>query len=494
MINFTLKQALKHSKKYNVIPLYRETLADLETPLSAYMKIDNPEYSFLLESVEGGENVARYSYISREPFGTVEYKDGVMKKRFGKKEEVIETRDPLGELKRMFGKYRVAPVPGLPARGGAVGFVGYDVAKLYNKVPSRPQKDTIRWPDMFFMFTDVLLVFDHVSHKIKVVYCLFTGENDTRAAIAAKYRKGVEAIARIIKGLREPLKPGAAKGRKTAVKIRSHTTKNVFKKKVADTVKLIKNGEAIQVVISRRFSAATTAEPLEIYRKLRVINPSPYMHYLRFGENVIIGASPEVMIKVEGGKAMVRPIAGTRKRGASAEEDRRLEKELLSDEKERAEHVMLIDLGRNDIGKVSKTGTVSVDDLMAVEKYSHVMHIVSGVTGTLKKNMDAFDAFKAVFPAGTVSGAPKVRAMQIIDEFEDEKRGPYSGAVGYISYSGSLNTCISLRSVYYKNKTAYMQAGAGIVADSKPEAEHRETLNKAGAVFKAVIEAGNEDE
>jgi len=488
----SLNEVLKLSKRYNIIPLYKETMADLETPLSAYMKIDNPEYSFLLESVEGGENIARHSYLGRQPVGVVYYKNGVLHKKFSGREKKIKTSDPLGEMQEIFRNYRVAPEPGLPARGGAIGYIGYDMVKLYEKVPVTKQKDELKWPDMFFMFTDVLMIFDHVFHKIQVVYTLYIEGKDRRADIEKKYRKASAAIDRIIKGLKKPLKIREGKRRGGPVKIRKYTGKEEFKKKVKETVKQIRNGEAIQVVLSQRFSARVSVSPVDIYRKLRVINPSPYMHFIRFGDNVIIGASPEVMVKVEGKTVMVRPIAGTRRRGKTREEDLALEKELLSDEKERAEHVMLIDLGRNDIGRVAKAGRVKVEDLMVVEKYSHVMHIVSNVKGELKPGKDAFDAFKATFPAGTVSGAPKVRAMQLIDGLEDIKRGPYAGAVGYISYSGSMNTCISLRSIYYKKGRAFMQAGAGLVADSKPEFEYRETLNKAGAVFKAIIEAGDD--
>ncbi len=483
----------KLSRRYNIIPLYREAPADLETPLSAYMKIDDPEYSFLLESVEGGENIARYSYLGREPFGRAWYKDGKFFKNFKGREDVIRTNDPLGEMQKIFRKYRVAPSSGIPARGGAIGYIGYDIAGLYEKAGPPPKEDGLKWPEMFFMFTDVLMIFDHVSHKIQVVSSVYTDKNDGIKELRNKYNKAVRNINRIIKGLKNPLRLKSKKIKKMPLKIKKHVKKETFKKMVRDTVKLIKNGEAIQVVLSQRFSASYPGDPVEIYRNLRIINPSPYMHFIRFGKKVIIGASPEVMVKAGPGSMALRPIAGTRKRGKNEKEDTMLEKELLSDEKERAEHIMLVDLGRNDVGRVSKTGTVKVKELMKTEKYSHVMHIVSEVSGSLKKNKDAFDAFKASFPAGTVSGAPKVRAMQIINEKEKTKRGPYAGAVGFVSYSGQMNMCISIRTVYYSRGKVYMQAGAGIVADSKPDFEYKETLNKAGAVFNAVKKSLEQD-
>ncbi len=496
MVCFTKKQVVELSRKYNVIPVYREILSDLETPMSAYLKIDNPEYSFLLESVEGGENTARYSFLSRKPAGIIRYENGRIYSAIDGKKEEFETSDPLGYMSGIFKKYKAAPVEGLPARGGAVGYIGYDIAKLYNKVPSGVKKDDLKWPDMFFMLTGVMMIFDHVYHKIKVMSCIFVRDGDKKKDIEAKYEKAVKTIDSIIRNIKKPFVPAAGEKRARRPLIRHHVKKEDFKEQVRKTVELIKNGEAIQVVLSQRFSAPYEGDPVNIYRCLRAVNPSPYMHFIRMGKKVIIGASPEVMIKVENRKAMVRPIAGTAKRGKTAEEDAVLEKKLLSDEKERAEHVMLIDLGRNDIGKVSKTGSVKIQDLMAVEKYSHVMHMVSNVTGMLSSGKDALDAFAAAFPAGTVSGAPKVRAMQIIEEMEKTKRGPYSGAVGYISYGGVLDTCISLRTIYYdgNNKKAYMQAGAGIVADSNPEYEYKESLNKAEAVFKALRMAVERDE
>jgi anthranilate synthase component 1 len=480
------------AKTYNVIPVYGETLADMETPLSAYMKIDKPENSFLLESIEGGEKTARYSFLSREPYEVFTYKDGrVIREERGGKKIIIDTKDPMAILKKIFSGFKSAPVAGLPNfSGGAVGYIGYDVIKLYEKVPHENKIDTLGWPDIYLMFNDVLMVFDHVYHKIQVVVNIMTEHGDKSANISKKYSKACNKIKTIIRDLRKPggeEKPARVK----AGAIRHFTKPAEYKAIVKKTVALIKNGEAIQVVPSQRFGASFSGDPLLIYRSLRTVNPSPYMHYLHMKDKVIIGASPELMVRVENKTAEVRPIAGTRRRGKTEEEDKKLEKELLSDGKERAEHVMLVDLGRNDLGKVCETGSVVVGGMMFIERYSHVMHIVSSVTGKLKPGSDCFDVFKSAFPAGTVSGAPKVRAMQIIDEMERYKRGPYAGAVGIISFSGDMETCISIRTIYYSKGRITMQAGGGVVADSKPDFEYMETLNKAKAVFEAVKKAGS---
>lgn len=486
MIKPELKEVLQLSKTYNVIPVYGETLADLDTPLSAYMKIDAPENSFLLESIEGGEKTARYSFLSRKPYEIFTYQNNAITRDKAGIKTVIKTNDPIGELKKIFSGFKSAPVAGIPDfNGGAIGYIGYDVIKLYEKVPHEKKIDTLGWPDIYLMFNDVLMIFDHVYHKIQVVNNIFIEVGDTPSQIKSKYLKAVENIKHIIAGLKKPLKPASMKPVKIG-KVKSFTKPAEYKLAVKKTVELLNNGEAIQVVLSQRFGADFRGNPINMYRSLRTVNPSPYMHFLRMDGKYIIGASPELMVRVVKGTAEVRPIAGTRKRGKTPAEDMALEKELLSDEKELAEHVMLVDLGRNDLGRVCAPATVKVNDMMLVEKYSHVMHIVSGVTGTLKKGLDIFDAFISTFPAGTVSGAPKVRAMQIIDEMEKYKRGPYSGAVGIISFSGNMETCISIRTIYYSNGKLIMQAGAGIVADSKPDFEYQETLNKAMATFEAV--------
>ncbi|MCE5300987.1 MAG: anthranilate synthase component I [Spirochaetia bacterium] len=486
MISPSLSEVQKLSKRYNIIPVYGETLADLETPLSAYMKIDNPEYSFLLESIEGGEKTARYSFLSRQPYEMITYEGGrVIRERAGKK-TFIETRDPIGELKKIFGGFKPAPVKGIPDfNGGAVGYIGYDIIKLYEKVPHNNKIDSLGWPDMRLMFYDLLMVFDHVYHKMQVVQNIFVERGDSPVKIRKKYAKAAANIKRVIAGLKRPLAPARMKP-VVIGPIKSLTKPADFKKTVKDTVSLLNDGEGIQVVVSQRFSAEFRGNPVNIYRSLRTVNPSPYMHFLRMGNEHIIGTSPELMIRVVNGEAELRPIAGTRRRGKTEREDAELEKELLSDIKERAEHVMLVDLGRNDLGRVCETGTVKVNDMFVVERYSHVMHLVSDVTGKLKQGLDCFDAFVSAFPAGTVSGAPKVRAMQIIDDKEKYKRGPYAGAVGMISFSGNMETCISIRTIYHSGGRIYMQSGAGIVADSKPDFEYKETLNKAKATFEAV--------
>jgi anthranilate synthase component 1 len=490
-----IKEILKLSKTHNIIPVYKEMLADLETPLSAYLKIDNKDRSFLLESIEGGEKTARYSFLGRDPFETFMYKDGRVTMTSRGKEKVIITKDPFLELERIFAKFNPAKVPGLPPfHGGAVGYIGYDVIKLYEKVPDRPKKDDLNWPDMYFMFTDILLIFDHVYHKIQVVCNVYIGEDDTKKDVIAKAEKACRVIDKIIADMKKPLKNLKFRKHKGPVKIKHHTSKKEYMANIKKAVDLLNDGEGIQVVLSQRFSMKFSGDPITLYRSLRTINPSPYMHFLRFGDVYIIGASPELMVSVHDGIAEVRPIAGTRPRGKTPEQDAALERELMSDAKERAEHVMLVDLGRNDIGRIASMGTVKVNDFMVVEKYSHVMHIVSNVTGTVKKGLSSFDVFKSTYPAGTVSGAPKVRAMQIIDEVENTKRGPYAGAVGVVGYSGDMETCISLRSIYYSKGTAYIQAGAGIVVDSKPEFEYTETLNKAAAVIKAVEKAAIAEE
>lgn len=486
MLNIDFKQFLKLSETYNVIPVYKETLADMDTPLSAYMKIDNPQYSFLLESIEGGEQIARYSFLGRQPYEIFSYKDGVIKRQSKNKIITIKSNDPFIELKKIFKSYKSATVRELPVfSGGAVGYISYDTIKLYEPVPHRNKKDTLNWPDIFFMFFDLFMIFDHVYHKIFVVQNIFLNPEDTYKDKKEKYEKAKNKIEFVIRDLKRPRR--LTFNLKTKIsKIKSFTGPVEFKNNVQKIVNLIKNGEAIQVVLSRRFENDFHGDPLLIYRSLRALNPSPYMHYIRMGDRIIIGASPELMVRVVNNQAELRPIAGTRPRGKNPEQDIMYERELLSDVKERAEHLMLVDLGRNDLGKVCEIGSVKVNNLMYIEKYSHVMHIVSNITGKLKKGVDCFDVFKATFPAGTVSGAPKVRAMQIIDDFEKYKRGPYAGAAGIISFSGAMETCISIRSIYYNKGKLTIQTGAGIVADSKPEFEYRETLNKAKAMFEAV--------
>jgi anthranilate synthase component 1 len=479
------EEFIKLSKKGNLIPVYREILTDFETPLSAFIKIDKSEYSFLLESVEGGERLARYSILGSNPSlvfsskgNKITIKEGKVSKGFTADE------DPIEELKKLFNKYRFVDVKGLPRFcGGLVGFFGYDIVRFIERLPEKNTDDR-NLPDSVFMLTDTLLIFDHVDHKIKVVSNVHITKNPS-----AEYDKAINKIDGIIDYLKAPMpkkKVKTAKNKKRTLVFKSNFTKKEYANIVNKTKEYIRLGDIIQAVPSQRLNVSISCDPFQIYRALRSINPSPYMYYLKLGDFFMVGSSPEIMVRCENGLVEVRPIAGTRRRGASAEEDERLIKDLLSDPKERAEHIMLVDLGRNDIGRVCEYKSVKVSELMTIEKYSHVMHIVSDVSGRLKNNKDIFDVMRATFPAGTVTGAPKVRAMQIIEELENVRRGPYAGSVGYFSFSGNLDTCITIRTIVIKGNKAYIQAGGGVVADSRPEKEYQETLNKAKALLRAI--------
>jgi len=479
---------IKLSKQGSLVPVYREILADTEPPVSAFSKISG-KYSFLLESVEGGENVARYSFMGCDPYIVFSSKGkdiSISKIPAGKKKYKTEkiTCDPLSYLKKLMSDFVPVKISGLPRfHGGAVGYMGYDIVRFVEDIPDK-NPDDLGLPDCQFLFTDTLLVFDHVKHKIMVVSNARVEESPSKA-----YDEAIKKIDAIVEKLKKPakLKPLELDPETAAApKITSNMTQKEYETAVSRAQEYIKNGDIIQVVPSQRFKTEINVHPFDIYRVLRTINPSPYMYYFSFDDMKLVGTSPEIMVRLEDRTASIRPIAGTRPRGTTSEEDKRLESELLSDEKERAEHIMLVDLARNDLGRVCDSGSVRVDDLMSVEKYSHVMHIVSNVLGTLEKDKDAFDLFKACFPAGTVSGAPKIRAMQIIDELEKVRRGPYAGAVGYFDFSGDLDTCITIRTIIIKGKDAYMQAGAGIVADSIPKNEYLESINKAKAMLKAV--------
>ena len=483
------KEFIRLAKKGNLIPVYRDILTDFETPLSAFKKIDRSDYSFLLESVEGGERLARYSMLGSDPSLIFSSKGrDITIKESGRAKSFVTDSDPIDELKKLLNRYKFVNVRGLPMFcGGLVGFFGYDIVRFIEDLPRKNADDRLI-PDSVFMLTDNLLIFDHVDHKIKIV----SNVHVTGSASAA-YDKAVKKIDSIAAQLKGPMPraPGKhAKGPAGAVKINSNFTKKEYEGIVKKAKEYIRKGDIIQVVPSQRLSLKVKCEPFEMYRALRSINPSPYMYYLKLGDFSLVGSSPEIMVRCEKGLVEVRPIAGTRKRGASAEEDEALIKDLLSDPKERAEHIMLVDLGRNDIGRVCEYRSVKVSELMEVEKYSHVMHIVSDVSGRLRKDKDAFDVLRATFPAGTVTGAPKVRAMEIIEELENVRRGPYAGSVGYFSFSGNLDTCITIRTIVIKGSTAYVQACGGVVADSKPEKEYQETLNKARALIKAIEMAG----
>ncbi|MFC2122143.1 anthranilate synthase component I [Bacteroidota bacterium] len=474
----TLEEVKQYKGQGNLMPVYREIVADLETPVSAFLKINRGGCSFLLESVEGGQRLARYSFIGTDPY------------------RVLTTRgedktDPLPLIEEELNKYQVVQVADLPRFcGGAVGYLAYEAVTRFEELPS-PESDSLELPESMFMLVDSMLVFDHVMHKIKVLsHVHLDGDID------AAYQQAVDRIESLVDRLNQPLQPVQRHETSTSVnggKLSSNLTKEKFEAAVLRIKQYITEGEAIQVVLSQRLAQPTGVAPFEIYRALRTINPSPYMFFLDFNDFYIIGASPEILVRVEDGLVMTRPLAGTRPRGKTTEDDMRLEQELRSDEKERAEHIMLVDLGRNDIGRVSQPGTVEVSDLMDVERYSHVMHLVTHVQGKLRPDLSAFDALRACFPAGTVSGAPKIRAMEIIAELELEKRGPYSGAAGYFSFSGNMDMAISIRTMVMNKGVAYVQAGCGVVYDSVPEREYEESMNKARALLNAISQAERSD-
>ena len=483
------KEFAEKAKKGNLIPVYREMLADLETPLSAFMKIDKDSYSFLLESVEGCEKIARYSFLGTNPSIIFKSKGNRIEIIRGKKKEsFITEKDPIFEIKNLMKGYRFIPVKGLPRFcGGFVGYIGYDMVRVFEKLPERGLDD-LNVEDSIFVLTDTLLIFDHVYKRLKIV----SNAHVTGRAESA-YDEAMDKIEKIVHRLKSPLpvrlsEKGASKksSHPLKAKIKSNLTPGQFKEMVLKAKEYIKAGDIIQTVLSQRFEMKLNVMPIDVYRALRTINPSPYMFYLKYDDLFLIGSSPEIMVRCEDNNVEVRPIAGTRPRGREAREDERLMKELLSDEKERSEHIMLVDLGRNDVGRVCGYGTVKVPELMTIEQYSHVMHIVSDVVGKLSRGKDIFDVVRAAFPAGTVTGAPKIRAMEIIDELETTRRGPYAGCVGYFSFSGNLDTCITIRTILIKGDRCYVQAGAGIVADSVPEKEYRETINKSKGMLKAI--------
>jgi len=474
-----LEEVKKHRQEGNLMPVYREIVADLETPVSAFLKINQGGHSFLLESIEGGQRLARYSFIGTEPYRMLTTKGE-------------NKTDSLPLIAEELSKYKIVPISGLPRFcGGAVGYLSYEAVTRFEKLPS-PDRDSLGLPESLFMFVDTMLVFDHVTHKIKVLsHVRLDGD------IEEAYQKAVDRIDNLVARLNQPLPPAQptkAATHQGGYRLSSNFSKEQFEESVLKIKQYITAGEAIQVVLSQRLAQPTDAAPFEIYRALRTINPSPYMFFLDFTDFCIIGASPEILVRVEDGAVMTRPLAGTRPRGKTIAEDAMLEQELRGDEKERAEHIMLVDLGRNDIGRVSEPGTVEVSDLMDVERYSHVMHLVTHVQGKLRHGLTAFDALRACFPAGTVSGAPKIRAMEIIAGLEPEKRGPYAGAAGYFSFSGNMDMAIAIRTMVMTKGVAYTQAGCGIVYDSVPEREYEESLNKASALLKAVNQAENKDE
>jgi anthranilate synthase component 1 len=462
---------LKLAEQGNLIPVYREILADTETPVSVYQKLRKTGPSFLLESVEGGEHLGRYSFVGANPRKLIRV-------------ERADGDDPLKQVEREMAQFKPVTLPGLPRfTGGAVGFLGYEYVHHTEHTVPRPAQDELGTPTLCFMITDSILIFDRVSQTIKILCNAHVAGDPAQA-----YERACRQIEQTLEDLGAPLsaKPVEFQKDPAPIKIVSNMTPARHAQMIAQAQEYIKAGDIIQVVLAQRFEARVGAAALDIYRALRSVNPSPYMFLLDFGDFQLVGASPEVHVRCEDRAVEIRPIAGTRWRGKTPEEDAALEKELLADEKERAEHLMLVDLARNDIGRVCDFGSVKVDEFMVVERYSHVMHIVSNVTGRLQPQRNAYDLMRATFPAGTVSGAPKVRAMQIISELEKTQRGPYAGAVGYFSFNGNLDSCITLRTALLKDGTAYVQAGGGIVADSAAAYEFQETVNKAKAMVKAI--------
>ena len=496
------KEFLKLSKKGNLIPVYKEILGDLETPVSAYMKIaKKTKFSFLLESVEGEEKVARFSFLAKDPEIVFESKNNKVKitsfpKGKAKTETTAIKDSPLTHIRKIFKKYKFVQVPGLPRFcGGLVGYLSYDTVRFFEELPKKTEDD-LKLPDTLLVLAKCLIIFDHINHKIKVVNCVHIDPKASETAKKRAYKAALKHIDCLISELNTPLAVSknnrGRKGSKSVqLKVKSNLTEARFSNIVKKAKEEIRAGEIIQVVLSQRFVVDLKTDPLNVYRALRALNPSPYMYYLNFNKVQIIGSSPELLVRCEEGTVETRPIAGTRPRGKTDKEDAAYAKDLINDPKEIAEHIMLVDLGRNDLGRVCEKGTVKVSEFMSIEKYSHVMHIVSNVKGKLKKTHDDFDVLQAAFPAGTLSGAPKIRAMEIIEDLEQQQRGPYGGCIGYFSFSGNLDSCITIRTIVSKNNKAYIQAGAGIVADSNPKKEYQETVNKAKAQIKALELAHN---
>ena len=468
------------------VPVYREIFADFDTPVSAFSKIDDGRSAFLLESVEGGEQWGRYSFLGSRPEAVFRAQKGRLTLERGGKTETLEGTDPFAALDRLLAERRAVDLPGLPRfAGGAVGFFSYDAVRHLEKLPATLEDD-LDVPDAVFHFTDVHVIFDQQRHVMQVVTHARPGK-DPRAAYDDAVARVDAEIARLTGPPRRGLDGDAP--RKPAGKPETTLAKERFEAAVARAQEYIRAGDIFQVVLSHRMSADVSTPPFDAYRALRVVNPSPYMYFLRLGEHALVGSSPEVLVRREGERVELRPIAGTRPRGETPEDDERLEAELVKDEKERAEHVMLVDLGRNDVGRVARFGTVRTTELLTVERYSRVMHLVSHVVGTLPKDARAVDVVKACFPAGTVSGSPKIRAMEIIEELEAHRRGLYAGAVGYFDLHGNADLCIAIRTLLFHKGRAHLGVGAGIVADSVPGKEYQETLDKGRALLEALERA-----
>ncbi|WP_152398295.1 anthranilate synthase component I [Paenibacillus cellulositrophicus] len=490
MLNPSKEQVIALAGQYNLIPVVKRLLADMETPIRIFQRYAQRECAFLLESVEGGSQWARYSFIGTDPFMMISGKKGEIVLEQGGQKQLMKGK-PVEELKVLLRSYRSPKLDDLPPfTGGAIGFFGYDLLQYYEKLPAH-QVDDLGMDDIRFMFCDTVIVFDHVKQQILLVGNVHVKEGDNDEAIRKTYDEVDRRLEEIAGQLQEQGPRENVNGRSIPVdidlgEIKSNMTKEQYMANVRQAQEYIRAGDIFQVVLSQRFHIETEVSPLHVYRVLRTLNPSPYMYYLKMHEEIIVGTSPEALVKVDGNKVSTRPIAGTRPRGADEAEDNRLAAELLADEKERAEHLMLVDLGRNDLGRVSAFGTVKCDSFMEIEKYSHVMHMVSNVSGTLRDDKDFFDAFLSCLPAGTVSGAPKLRAMEIIAEMEREARGAYAGAIGYLGFNANMDSCITIRTIIFRKGKAYVQAGAGIVWDSVPEKEYEETVNKAKALLKSI--------
>jgi anthranilate synthase component 1 len=478
------------ARQGNLVPVFEMFTADTLTPVSAYLRVARgARYACLLESVEGGEKVARYTFVGANPVEVFRYVNGAC---VLEKEGRIsrEQTNPIEFLRTRVERYRPVRLPGLPPLvAGAIGYFAYDMVRLFEKIPDTG-RDDVGMDDAVMMFFLGLVVFDHVRHQVWIVRNVFT---DGPGSLRTKYNAAVREIRATRRRLEEPVAAELPKPRrKRPLHVTSNFTRARFLDAVRKSKEYIRAGDIFQVAVSQRFSARTDAEPFEIYRALRVVNPSPYMYFLKLDDLSVVGSSPEMLLKVQGREAYYRPIAGTRPRGRDEKDDQRLESELAADPKERAEHIMLVDLGRNDLGRVSEYGSVCVEKLMFVERYSHVMHLVSSLRGRLREEVDCFDALAACFPGGTLSGAPKVRAMEIIDELEPTRRGIYAGAILYLDFAGNLDSCIAIRTMVVKKGAAHVQAGAGLVADSVPAREYDETVNKARALLKAleIVHAG----
>ncbi|MDD4979865.1 MAG: anthranilate synthase component I [Candidatus Omnitrophica bacterium] len=490
----SLKEFLELSKKYNLIPVYQEISADLDTPVSAFLKIKKGDYAFLLESVEGQEKIARYSFLGSNPALIFRSKGRDVRVIYPARSSArhfVTRNDPLDEIKKIMQDFKAARIKELPRfYGGLVGFMAYDMVRFFEDLPDR-NPDDLKIADSVFILTDSILVFDHINHTIKIIVNIILPAHKKipRVKKTQIYYQALKKIDSICNELKKPLLKKAKRNDtgKRSIKVISNFKEKEFCKIVNKARDYIKKGDIIQTVLSQRFEIKIDKDPFDIYRDLRSLNPSPYMFFLKLKEVTLVGSSPEILVRCEDGIARTRPIAGTRPRGKNEKEDKQLEKELLEDKKERAEHLMLVDLGRNDLGKVCKKGKVAVSEFMSIERYSHVMHIVSEVEGILDKRYNIYDVLRACFPAGTVSGSPKIRAMEIIDELENLRRGPYAGCVGYFSFSHNMDTCITLRTVIIKDGMAYIQAGAGIVADSVPKNEYQESINKAKALIEAIV-------